>query len=261
MAQGDVAVGRLFDAIDSPVLVDVAVDWNGLPVADVYPAKPRDLFAGQTLALVGRFTRPARGTAYVTGRTGRRRVRIPVEVDFAGAGSAHAALAPAWARARITDLSAEMLTADAERAREIEGEITRTAVSHRLVSQYTSFVAVDGSRVVGDGRPTRILQPVEVPEGVDYRGVMGGERPDGDPRRVEAWGLTLQQTMEGHVRVVGVDPEGVAARAGVRAGLVIAGVDRGSVRDLGGFESRLLQARRRATLSLSGGVEVSLPLP
>ncbi|MFL5581732.1 MAG: VIT domain-containing protein, partial [Gemmatimonadaceae bacterium] len=95
----DLAVGRLFAAIDSPVLVDVAVDWNGLPVADVYPRKPRDLFAGQTLALVGRFTRPARGTAYVTGRAGKREVRIAVPVDFAGATGGHAALAPAWARA------------------------------------------------------------------------------------------------------------------------------------------------------------------
>ncbi|MFL5581798.1 MAG: hypothetical protein ACJ8AO_15620, partial [Gemmatimonadaceae bacterium] len=165
------------------------------------------------------------------------------------------------ARARIAELSAEMLTANADRAAAIEKEITRTAVAHRLVSQYTSFVAVDESRVVGDGRPARILQPVELPEGVAWEGVMGGETPVGAPRRVDAWGVTLQETAEGHVRVVRVDNGSVAARAGVRAGLVIASVENGAVRDMGGLESRLLQLRHRATLSLSGGVSVSLPLP
>ena len=53
------AVETLFDAIDSPVLVDVKIDWNGLPVTDVYPSKLPDLFAGQTVNVLPA-TAPAR---------------------------------------------------------------------------------------------------------------------------------------------------------------------------------------------------------
>src|SRR6185503_7814740 len=66
--QGKAAVDRFFECIDSPVLVDVAIDWNGLPVRNVYPKKIGDLFAGQTIAVIGRYFGASRGTAFVTGR-------------------------------------------------------------------------------------------------------------------------------------------------------------------------------------------------
>ncbi|HUO52904.1 MAG TPA: VIT domain-containing protein, partial [Gemmatimonadaceae bacterium] len=89
----DRGVSRLFDAIDSPVLVDAAVDWNGLPVEDAYPSKLPDLFAGQTIDVIARYTSPARGTIYVTGRVGSRRVRWPVRVELPEREPDHAALA------------------------------------------------------------------------------------------------------------------------------------------------------------------------
>ncbi len=46
-------------------------------------------------------------------------------------------------------------------------EITRLGIAHRIVTRFTSFVAVDTSRVVGDGRPGTVAQPVEIPEAVD----------------------------------------------------------------------------------------------
>ncbi|MDQ6827775.1 MAG: VWA domain-containing protein, partial [Gemmatimonadota bacterium] len=187
------SVEQLFDAIDSPVLVDVAMDWNGLPVADVYPSKLGDLFAGQTINVVARFTGAARGTAYVTGRVGARRVRYPVRVELPENEPANSALAPVWARYRIADLSTAMLTADSTHQHDIERQITSLAVEHHLVSQYTSFVAVDESRIVGDGNPMRIAQPVELPEGVSYRGIFG-EEPQGPAVRIGAWGITLQGT-------------------------------------------------------------------
>ena len=181
-------VERLFAAIDSPVLVNVAMDWNGLPVDDVYPSKLGDLFAGQTINVIGRFTRAAKGTAFVTGRIGARHVRFPVRVDLPESEPLHAALAPVWARARIADLSTAMLVADSSTARHLAADITALAVEHHLVSQYTSFVAVDESRVVGNGMPMRIVQPVELPEGVSYKGIFG-EEVEGRPVRIGAWQL------------------------------------------------------------------------
>jgi len=253
------AVSQLFAAIDSPVLVDVRIDWNGLPVEDVYPHELRDLFAGQTINVLGRYTSAAKGTAYVMGRIGARQVRYAVPVDLPGSESANGALAPTWARAKIHDLSAQMVSAGGETRDELERRITDLAVQYHLVSQYTAFVAVDESRIVGDGHPLRVMQPLELPEGVSYAGVFG-EQPVGPPMRIGAWGLDVQSTSSGKVRVGAAT--GAAAKLGIHPGSVITSINTSPVRDLAGLEAMLLQSGRgrvRLTFEPGGAKELVAP--
>jgi len=255
------AVQRMFDLIDSPVLVDVTVDWNGLPVEDVYPRKLPDLFAGQTINLVARYTRAAEGTAYVQARVGARHVRLPVAVRLPEAEAEHAALAPIWARWRIADLSDDLAAADTDARRgELRRQITDLAVEFRLVSQFTAFVAVDESRVVGHGTPLRIVQPVELPEGVSYEGVFG-EQPVGEVFEVPAWGMTIQMSQSGRIRVGSVRLDSPAARAGVAAGATITRVDNTLVHDLAHLEGLVLQGGPTVTVTFEPGGDVSLPAP
>jgi len=254
------AVETLFDMIDSPVLVDVRIDWNGLPVTDVYPSKLPDLFAGQTINVLARYTAPARGTAYIEARVGDQRLRVPVDVDLPETEPANEALAPIWARWRIDELSDEEITADESAKAELKRQITELALDFRLVSQYTAFVAVDESRVVGDGRPLRVLQPVELPEGVSYEGVFG-EAPVGLPVDVPLWGLTLQTGVSGAVRIGAVYVGGPAAQAGIAAGATLRTVNGTLVNDLRHLEGLLLQAGGAVVhVGFEPGGEVELPM-
>ncbi|MBI5500202.1 MAG: VWA domain-containing protein [Deltaproteobacteria bacterium] len=260
-AEGCRATRRLFAMIDSPVLVDVGIDWNGLPVVDAYPSKLPDLFAGQTVSLVARATGSGSGTAYVTGRVGSRRVRYPVAVVLPEREDANGALAPLWARWRIEDLSKQMVGADETASAELEKQITDLAVEFRLVSQYTAFVAVDESRVVGNGNPLRVIQPVELPAGMSYEGVFG-EQPVGDAARIEAWGVNLQATESGKVRVGAVTLGSPAAEAGVQSGAILTTVNRTVVNDLVHLEGLLLQATGTSVrVGFEPGGEVELPMP
>ena len=47
-----------------------------------------------------------------------------------------------------------------------EEKITELGLKHRIVTQFTSLVAVDHSRTVGNGAPKKIDQAVDLPEGV-----------------------------------------------------------------------------------------------
>jgi Ca-activated chloride channel homolog len=170
------AADRFFERIDAPVLVDAAIDWNGLPVADVYPETLGDLFTGSAFNVVARFTRSASGKAYLTGRLGTSAVRIPIRLELPERSVEHPELAPVWARYKIADLSEAMLTADQARATEIKTAITDLAMEFRLASQLTSFVAVDESEVHGDGRPKRVEEPLPMPQDVKYEGVFGPPR-------------------------------------------------------------------------------------
>jgi len=237
----EAAAETFLHRLDAPMLTDVTLLTSGLPVTDVYPRKIPDLTAGQPLRLTGRYSAPVEGTLVFRGRVSGRTVVLPFRVKLPEEEKSHAALAPVWARHRIRDLSRQMLTADSAGQENLRRRIVDTAVDHRLVSPYTAFVAVDETRVVGDGRPVRILQPVALPEGVDYEGAVGS-RPGGKARRIAAWGVTLAELPDARLVVAGVDGGGPCARTGVKAGDVLAALDRHALFGARHLEALLLQA-------------------
>src|SRR4030095_10690936 len=56
---------------------------------------------------------------------------------------------------------------------DIREAITALGLNFRLMTQFTSFVAVEEMTVTDAGVPRRIEVPVEMPEGVSHRGVFG----------------------------------------------------------------------------------------
>ena len=60
---------------------------------------------------------------------------------------------------------------------ELRESITQLGLEFRLMTQFTSFVAVEEMTVTEGGQPRRIDVPVEMPEGVSYEGVFGDKSP------------------------------------------------------------------------------------
>src|SRR4030095_12718419 len=87
----------------------------------------------------------------------------------------HAVLATLWARTRVDDLmSADYQGIQNGNPREDTREsITQLGLNFRLMTQFTSFVAVEEMTVTDGGEPRRIEVPVEIPEGVSHTGVFG----------------------------------------------------------------------------------------
>ena len=56
---------------------------------------------------------------------------------------------------------------------DIKEEIINVALEYHLMTQYTSFVAVEKMIVTEGGKPRTIAVPVEMPEGVSYEGIFG----------------------------------------------------------------------------------------
>ena len=50
---GAKAAKKFYDRVRTPLLTDVSIDWNGLPVADVSPNKLSDLFSAKPVILHG----------------------------------------------------------------------------------------------------------------------------------------------------------------------------------------------------------------
>jgi Ca-activated chloride channel homolog len=93
----------------------------------------------------------------------------------------HDVLATLWARARIDDLMSQDFGGlqRGGMTGEVREAITQLGLEYRLLTQFTSFVAVEEMIVTEGGQPRRIDVPVEMPEGVSYGGVFGEQRGSG----------------------------------------------------------------------------------
>ena len=142
-----------------PYLTDVEVDWGGLQVEDLTPVSIPDVYAGQPLVIAGRYHTPGVATIRVTATTAGRRVVIPIAVQLP-AFNDFEPVASLWARRKI-----ELLTANKE-LENVTKQITELGLQFHLVTDYTSFVAVDRSRTVS-GQAQLVEQPSLIPEGVN----------------------------------------------------------------------------------------------
>jgi Ca-activated chloride channel family protein len=109
------------------------------------------------------------------GYAGGRPYEKRLQVVLPAWEESHAVLGPLWARARVDELMSEDLQgAQTGNIREdLKEEIVQVALEHRIMTQYTSFVAVEDRIVTEGGAPRTVTVPVEMPEGVTYEGVFG----------------------------------------------------------------------------------------
>ncbi len=167
---GSAAARRFHERVRSPLLTDISLDFGDLQVADVYPKKINDLFSAKPVIIHGRYTKGGSGTIKLKGKSfGRETVR-EIAVNFPESEPDHDVLATLWARTRIDDLTSQDYQNNKP---EIKEQITSLGLEYRLLTQFTSFVAVEERIVTDGGQPRKIEVPVELPEGVSREGIFG----------------------------------------------------------------------------------------
>ncbi len=171
----DAAVERFHERILAPVLTDIAIDWGALPVEEVYPQHIPDLFSTKPIVVHGRLAGPATGTFRLLGNTGSGPYEAEIDVAQPEAQPDHPAIASLWARAKVADLMMQDYFAlqRGEFPDELKQQIIELGLDYRLMTQFTSFVAVEEMTVTADGESVTVRVPVEMPEGVSYEGVFG----------------------------------------------------------------------------------------
>jgi Ca-activated chloride channel family protein len=175
---GSAAAKRLHERVRSPLLTDISIDWSGLPVTDIYPKRIPDLFSAKPVVLSGRYTSGERGVIKLKGKAAGRDFVREIAVELPGNQPRHDVLATLWARVKVDDLmSQDYQGMQNGNAREdVREAITQLGLDYRLMTQFTSFVAVEEMIVTDGGTPRRVEVPVEMPEGVSHEGVFGKEK-------------------------------------------------------------------------------------
>ncbi len=161
----------LFQKLEQPQVTNIEVDWPSSVVTDSYPAVVPDLYVGEPVVVKveasGKFRR--NDTIQIRGNSvaGAWTAEVPVNASPNSAG-----VAALWARARIGELL------DTERRHsqpdDVRARIVETALTHHLVSKYTSLVAVDKTPVRPIGDPLNSeLVPNLMPYGQSRNAIFG----------------------------------------------------------------------------------------
>ena len=193
-SQAKAQAERFRKMIESPVLTSVKVRFEGLDVYDVEPAQLPDVLGERPVVVFGKWrgplSRDAHAQVVIEGRsaTGPYRNAVPIT---AHGNQNTAALRYLWARHRIAGLSDQEALEGNDVYRQ---RITELGLQYNLLTQYTSFLAVD--EVVRNPAPqdaASVNQPSPLPQGVSNLAIgevtLGAEVP-GTPEPA-TWGAVL----------------------------------------------------------------------
>jgi Ca-activated chloride channel family protein len=208
--EADPAVSRFLQRTKNPVLVDVSLRFDGIDVVDVLPAKIPDVFGDHPIIIKGRYLSPGKGSVLVSGLVGDNEPwRNAISVDLpdlpGGAFSldenlqaskdpipptqdptisdnsplrSGSSIAKLWARSMVDEVARTDYLAmqRGDGKSKAAQQITRLGLAFGIMTQYTSFVAVENRVVNVGGKQRTIRVPVEMADGVSYEGIYGNER-------------------------------------------------------------------------------------
>jgi Ca-activated chloride channel homolog len=184
---------RFRKMIEAPVLTSVKARFEGLDVYDVEPQHLPDVLGERPVIVFGKWRGEATGKLVIEGQAANGPFSQTLPIAPAAAAdvpantvTSTAALRHLWARHRIASLSDQesLEGGDADRK-----QITELGLRYSLLTQYTSFIAVD--QVVRNPDPqgsTTVNQPSPLPQGVSNLAV-GAEVPS--TPEPATWGAVL----------------------------------------------------------------------
>ncbi|HZN32431.1 MAG TPA: VIT domain-containing protein, partial [Pirellulaceae bacterium] len=190
-------VQEIMTRIQRAQLAKLQIDWGDLKVSETYPAKLPELWAGRPVIVYGRYSGGAakdgsfQSQITVKGNVEGEAVSWPLTVALPQEQKDHDALAKVWARQKIEDLMHQTYY---QGSPAVEESVTAIALDYKLMSQYTSFVAVDSSKAPDESAaatpPRRMLVPVPLPAGTQWEGFFG---PEGDAEEVAALAIRFDR--------------------------------------------------------------------
>jgi hypothetical protein len=159
------AARLFFERVRDPLLTDISVEWAGLPVTDVYPKSIPDLFGAKPVILSGRYATGGAGVIRLKGKMSGQDFAREIPVNLPDSDPQHDVLSTLWARRRIDDLMGQDMKGmqTGQPSKGLREAITTLGLQYKLMTQFTSFVAIEDRIATDRGEPRRVDVPVEAP--------------------------------------------------------------------------------------------------
>lgn len=164
--------------IQSPLLTDIQVAYDGFEVYDVEPSVPSTLFAQKPIVLFGKWKGEPKGTITITGKKGKDDYAQEIKVEDVTTYEKVDAIRYLWARMRLERLMDYGYSKDDPSVKE---EVTQIGITYSIMTPYTSFIAVVEEIRNPEGNSTDVDQALPLPLQVSNLSVGGGYRAYSEP--------------------------------------------------------------------------------
>lgn len=133
-------MSRLLSKINQPLIRDITIEWPTGNAVEYYPEKIPDLYAGEPLVVNASITNL---TGPITLRGKQQGGRDWKKTLTLSGNNKHKGVATLWAREKIQHLLDQKIKGRPEQ--QVRESVLDVALTHQLMSPYTSFVAVEKS--------------------------------------------------------------------------------------------------------------------
>ncbi len=134
----EIKVSGVYSKINSPVLSDVKLDFDGIEVYDIYPKEIPDMFKGSQLVVFGRYSGDGTITLKLTGKSLNKEKSYSYNLGFPKENVKNDFIPKLWASRKIGYLLDEIrLTGE---NKEIVDEIINLSIEYGIMTPYTSFL-------------------------------------------------------------------------------------------------------------------------
>lgn len=177
-SDADKAVARFTQRLRSPVLTDIKVQFEGGDTFETLPKYIPDVFSEAPVVIKGRYATPGAGRVTITGKLGGDYWKQTLDLNFPAEDQSGSSIATLWAREKVEDLMRQswMTSNQGKGQRDVTNDITQIGLQFAIMTQFTSFVAVEDKVVNVGGKQQTVQVPVEMPAGVSYDGIFGSEK-------------------------------------------------------------------------------------
>jgi Ca-activated chloride channel homolog len=146
------AVGVVTDRLARPVATDVHIHADGVRLYGLEPQGAVDLFAGQDLVVLARYSGTREdATLVIEGRTSDGPVRWTGHVSFPAHTAENAFVARLWAAQRVGYLSAERRRNGGNA--ELDAELRQLGERYGIPTELTSYLVTENSALSATGTP------------------------------------------------------------------------------------------------------------
>ena len=169
-SEGSGIAEKFRNYIQNPVLTNIEVSYDGFDVYDIATPQIPDVFAERPIILYGKYKGEATGNISIKGKSGNQDYEASFDVAEAEMQN-NQALRYLWARKKIQMLDDYINNfSDSESIK----EVTNLGLQYNLLTNYTSFIAIDENIRNESGESETVTQPLPLPEGVSDLAVAGG---------------------------------------------------------------------------------------
>jgi Ca-activated chloride channel family protein len=172
----DRAVLKFAKQMSTPVLTNVTAEFSGVSVSEIQPVAMKDVFADQPIVIHGRFAGTGSGQVVLRGQLGGKPWSQTVPLTFTA--NRAPAVPVLWARKRVSEIERSDYLANVRGAGRPASvaEITKVGLDFGIMTQYTSFVAVEQRIVNVGGKQRTVNVPVEQADGVTFGAMQADKR-------------------------------------------------------------------------------------